>query len=113
GVVAATIFASVRLLLLNPVVIDGTEGVMASLRHGWALTRGHFWRLFGFILALTLLSAIVGGAAQAVFGLVGALIGGQAGGRLIGGVAAAAVSTVVQVYMLVMLARLYRQAEGD
>ncbi|MEV5034649.1 hypothetical protein MRBLMC3_003928 [Sphingobium sp. LMC3-1-1.1] len=113
GVVAVTIFASVRLLLLNPVVIDGTEGVMASLRHGWALTKGHFWRLFGFIVALTLLSAIVGGAAQAVFGLVGTLIGGPTGGRLIGSVAAAAVSTVVQVYMLVMLARLYRQAVGN
>ena len=113
GVVAVTIFASVRLLLLNPVVIDGTEGVMASLRHGWALTKGHFWRLFGFIVALTLLSAIVGGAAQAVFGLVGTLIGGPTGGRLIGSVATDAVSTVVQVYMLVMLARLYRQAVGN
>lgn len=110
AVAGATIFASVRLLLLNPVVIDGSEGVMASLRYGWALTRGHFWRLLGFVLVLTLLSAIVGGAAQAVFGVIGTLIGGQAGGRVIGGVAAAAVSTVVQVYMLVMLARLYRQA---
>ena len=52
-------------------------------------------------------------AAQAVFGLVGTLIGGPNGGRLIGSVAAAAVSTVVQVYMLVMLARLYRQAVGN
>ncbi|HKT75995.1 MAG TPA: hypothetical protein VJQ78_04620 [Sphingobium sp.] len=112
GVGAGTVFGSVRLLLLNPVVIDGNEGVMASLRHGWTLTRGHFWRLFGFILVLTLLSAIVGAAAQAVFGVVGTLIGGADGGRLTGGVAAAAVSTVVQVYMLVMLARLYRQAEG-
>lgn len=110
GVVALAIFASVRLLLLNPVVIDGQEGVMASLRQGWSLTRGYFWRLLGFILILTLLSAIVGAAAQAVFGLFGAAIGGQSGGHLIGGVASAAISTVVQVYMLVMLARLYRQA---
>lgn len=112
GVGAGTIYGSVRLLLLNPVVIDGNEGVMASLRHGWMLTRGHFWRLFGFILVLTLLSAIIGAAAQAVFGVLGALIGGADGGRLSGGIAAAIVSTVVQVYMLVMLARLYRQAEG-
>lgn len=112
GVGAGTVYGSVRLLLLNPVVIDGTEGVMASLRHGWALTRGHFWRLFGFILVLALLSAIVGAAAQAVFGVIGALIGGPEGGRLAGGVGGAIVSTVVQVYMLVMLARLYRQAEG-
>ncbi|HKY81530.1 MAG TPA: hypothetical protein VJM09_08660 [Sphingobium sp.] len=109
---ALAIFASVRLLLLNPVVIDGSEGVMPSLRHSWALTRGHFWRLLGFILILTLLSAIVGGAAQSIFGVIGRLIGGVDGARLTGGVAAAAVSTILQVYMLVMLARLYRQAEG-
>ena len=64
------------------------------------------------LFALALLAAIGGGAAQAVFGVIGTLVGGQNGGRLIGGVAAAAVSTVVQVYMLVMLARLYRQAEA-
>ncbi|HEX7741371.1 MAG TPA: hypothetical protein VF442_02865 [Sphingobium sp.] len=112
GVGALAIFASVRLLLLNPVVIDGSKGVMDSLRHGWTLTRGHFWRLLGFILILTLLSGIVGGAAQAVFGVIGGLIGGPDGARLTGGIAAAIVSTVVQVYMLVMLARLYRQAEA-
>ena len=112
GVGALMIFASVRLLLLNPVVIDGSEGVIASLRHGWMLTRGHFWRLFGFILILVMLSGIAAAAAQAVFGLIGGLIGGPEGARFTGGVAAAAVSTVVQVYMLVMLARLYRQAEA-
>lgn len=106
------LFVSVRLLLLNPVVIDGDAGVMASLRHSWALTRGHFWRLLGFILILTLLSAIVGSAAQAIFGVIGGLVGGPEAARLSGGIAAAAVSTLLQVYMLVMLARLYRQAEG-
>ena len=106
------LFASVRLLLLNPVVIDGNAGVMDSLRHSWALTRGHFWRLLGFILILALLSAIVGSAAQAIFGVIGGLVGGPDGARLTGGIAGAAVSTLLQVYMLVMLARLYRQAEG-
>ncbi|NIJ15472.1 glycerophosphoryl diester phosphodiesterase membrane domain-containing protein [Sphingobium vermicomposti] len=106
------LFASVRLLLLNPVVIDGNAGVMDSLRHSWALTRGHFWRLLGFILILALLSAIVGSAAQAIFGVIGGLVGGPDSARLTGGIAGAAVSTLLQVYMLVMLARLYRQAEG-
>jgi len=107
------LFASVRLLLLNPVVIDGSEGVATSLRHSWMLTRGHFWRLLGFIIVLTMLSAIVGSAAQVIFGLIGRLIAGAEGARLTGGIAAAVVSTVVQVYMLVMLARLYRQAEAS
>lgn len=104
------LFASVRLMLLNPAVIDGDQGVIASLRHAWTLTQGCFWRLLGFILVLTLISAIASTAAQTIFGSIAGLAGGPDTATLIGGVAAAAVSTVIQVYMLVMLARLYRQA---
>jgi hypothetical protein len=111
GAIALIFFASVRLVLLNPVVIDGTAGVMESLRRAWALTRGYFWRLFGFLVILMLLSSIAGAAAQVIVGLVGGLIAGAEGARLAGGLAGAAVTSIVQVYMLVMLARLYRQAQ--
>lgn len=104
-------FASIRLVLLNPVVIDSRAGVMESLRHAWALTRGHFWRLFGFLIVVMLLSTIAGSAAQVIVGLLGGLIAGPDGARVAGGIAGAAVSSIVQVYMLVMLARLYRQAQ--
>lgn len=108
--VGIALFVSVRLMLLNPVVLDSGAGVKESLRRAWALTRGHFWRLLAFILILTLLSAIVASAAQSIFGLLGSLLAGPDGARLAGGIAGAIVSTVIQVYMLVMLARLYRQA---
>ncbi|MGE4323268.1 MAG: glycerophosphoryl diester phosphodiesterase membrane domain-containing protein [Sphingobium sp.] len=111
-VVGSLLYASVRLLLLNPVVIDGQDGVVASLRRSWETTKGHFWRLLGFILIVMLLSMIASTAAQAVFGLIGGMAGGPTAARLVGGIAAAAVSTVVQVYMLVMIARLYRQADS-
>lgn len=106
------VYASVRLMLLNAVVIDGDSGVIASLRAAWALTRGHVWRLFGFILIVMIISAIVGGAAQAIFGVIGGLLGGAEAARIAGGIGGAAASVVIQVYMLVMLARLYRQAAG-
>ncbi|WP_434403302.1 hypothetical protein [Sphingobium sp. DN12] len=108
----ATIFASVRLMLLNPAVIDGNQGVVPSLRHAWALTRGCFWRLLGFIILITLLSGIASMAAQTIFGALAGLAAGPEAARLVGGVASAAVSTVIQVYMLVMLARIYRQASA-
>lgn len=110
GMAGFVFFASIRLVLLNPVVIDGTAGVIESLRRAWGLTRGGFWRLLGFLLVVMLLSTVAGTAAQLVFGLLGRLVGGIEGARLTGGIAATAVSSVVQVYMLVMLARLYRQA---
>lgn len=108
----AVIYASVRLLLLHPVVIDGQAGVIASLRQSWALTKGHFWRLLAFVAVVMLLSLILASAAQAVLGTVAGLVGGADAARIVGGIAGAAVSTVVQVYLLVMLARLYRQAVG-
>lgn len=110
--VGGMIYASIRLMLLNPVVIDGRTGVLDSLRRAWALTRGHFWRLLGFLIVIMLLSAVAASAAQLIFGLLGSLVGGPEGARLAGGIAGAIVSSIVQVYMLVMLARLYRQAAG-
>lgn len=111
GAAGLIFFASIRLVLLNPVVIDTRLGVMDSLRHAWALTRGYFWRLFGFLVIVMLLSTIAGSAAQVILGSLGGLVGGPDGARLAGGLAGAAVSSIVQVYMLVMLARLYRQAQ--
>ncbi|WP_298400183.1 glycerophosphoryl diester phosphodiesterase membrane domain-containing protein [Sphingobium sp.] len=112
GAAGLVFYASIRLVLLNPVVIDSQAGVMASLRAAWALTRGHFWRLFGFLILVMILSTIASTAAQAVVGVLGGLIAGVDGAKLAGSIAAAIVSTVIQVYMLAMLARLYRQAVG-
>lgn len=111
GLAGIVFFASIRLVLLNPVVIDTRLGVMDSLRQAWALTRGYFWRLFGFLIIVMLLSTIAGSAAQAIIGSLAGLAGGADAARLAGGLAGAAVSSIAQVYMLVMLARLYRQAQ--
>lgn len=112
AMVGVGLFVGTRLALLNPVVIDDHLGVLASLKRAWALTKGHFWRIFGFLAIVLVVSTIAGSAAQAVFGVIGGLVAGVDGARLVGGIAAAGVSGVVQVYMLVMLARLYRQAAG-
>lgn len=110
GAVGLVFYASIRLVLLNPVVIDSQAGVMDSLRRAWALTRGHFLRLFAFLIIVMILSTIVASVAQVVVGLIGGLVAGPEGARVAGSIAGAAVSSIIQVYMLVMLARLYRQA---
>ncbi len=103
------LFGSVRMLLLHPVVIDGTTGVRGSIVRAWQSTRGHFWRLLVFFAVMLLLLGIVGSAAQAVFGSLAGLAAGAATGMLVGSIAAALVQTVIQLYMVVMIARLYRQ----
>ena len=61
------IFVAVRLSMVRFEVIDGA-GIRESLNKSWALTAGHFWRLFLFMLALIVLNVL--GAALLMVGLL-------------------------------------------
>lgn len=112
AVVAVMIFASVRLLLLNAVAIDRPVAALAAVKQSWALTRGQFWRLFAFLALFIVLSVVAQTAVQSIFGVIGGLAGGATIGVLVAGLAVAALSAVLQVYFMVMTARIYRQLEG-
>lgn len=67
--------------LLTPLLALEKKGVLASFRRGHALTRGHFWRLFGILLLVTLvLQLVVGMVALPVqlLGMVPSLTGASA-----------------------------------
>lgn len=106
------LYLATRLLLLNAVVIDRPGGVIQSLKAAWALTSGHFWRLVAFLAVLLILSSVIQMAVQAVFGVIAGLAGGASAAQAMGDVAGAACSAVIQVYLQVMLARIYRQLHG-
>lgn len=105
-------FIGVRLLLLNAVAIDRPVGPLDAIRQSWALTRGQFWRLAAFLMVVIFLVIIVQTATQSVFGVIGGLIGGADIALLASGLATAALSAVIQVYFMVMTARIYHQLEG-
>lgn len=106
------LFVSVRLLLLNAVVLNEPAGSIEAIRRGWRLTTGHFARLAGFLAALLLLMLVVQLVSQMLFGLAGIMLGGSALATLFAGLAVAAVNALVQVYFLVMTCRIYRQLAG-
>jgi hypothetical protein len=113
---AAVIFGivvGVRMILLNPILIDTALGPVEAIRRSWTLAKRHFWRLFGFIMVIGILSFIVTQAAAVVFGSIAGLLGGATAAQIVGGLASIVVSTVVQVYFLVMLARIYRQLDAS
>jgi hypothetical protein len=105
------IFVAARLMLLNAVVVNSQAGVISSLKTAWTLTAGTVWRLLGFLIVLVMLTTILQMAVQGVFGTIGTLIGGPRAGQATADVAVAACSGVVQVYFLVMTARIYRQLQ--
>lgn len=65
------IWVGVRLSLTPFVLLDRREGVVASLKGSWALTRGRFWPLLGLVLLSILV--VVAGALALLVGLFVAL----------------------------------------
>lgn len=106
------VLVGVRMMLLNPVLIDTALGPVDAIRRSWTLAKGHFWRLFGFILVIAIFSFVVTQAAAVVFGSIAGLLGGATAARVVGELASIIISTVAQVYFLVMLSRIYRQLEA-
>lgn len=106
---SAILFVGVRMMLLQAVAIDRPLGPVQIMRQSWALTRGQFWRLLAFLMVLILLVSVVQLAVQSIFGIIGGVLGGAEVARFAASIALAAASAVIQVYFMVMTARIYRQ----
>jgi hypothetical protein len=74
--------------------------------------RGNLWRFAALFLVSIAFSLVASMTAQMLFGSIGILLAGKAVGIFIADLAGAVVSTLVLMVLLVMLARLYRQAAG-
>jgi hypothetical protein len=109
-------FFAVRLILSAPVASAEHVGPIGILRRSWALTAGHWWPLFGFLLmfivgAIILLIA-VGSAAGVVIGLLIGSIQPMSIGALILALVQALLGAAVTTLFAVMLARIYLQLAG-
>ena len=115
--VAAVFFIAVRMLMTAPVASAEAAGPVAIIRRSWALTAGHWWKLFGFLIlffigavvALLALSAVAGGIAALLFGGIEAMSAGALLVALVQAVANAAMTGLFAV----MLARIYVQLAGQ
>src|SRR5688500_14254118 len=75
-VLAVALFFAVRLLLLTPVAAAEPVGPVAIITRSWNLTRGHFWKLLGFVVLVSVAASVVTMAATVITGLIIALIAG-------------------------------------
>lgn len=106
------VYGSARLMPLSAIVIDGRTGVVSSLRRSLALTNRQVGRIVAFLLLSMVLIFIVQLAVQSAFGVVGTLLLGKDTGRAISEIAVALSSGVLNVYLMVLTARIYRQLEA-
>lgn len=115
-VFAIALWCAIRLLWLPLVILTARLGVVASIRHSWTLTRGHFPRLLGFMAMFILVFLVVAMASAAVGGILGTVLGAAAGiaglGELFANVLAALLTSIVSALLAAVTTRLYRQAAG-
>jgi len=110
------IFIAIRMLMSSPVASEEDAGPIQILRRSWDLTRGHWWRLFGFIVmfvigALILIAAVNWAVTAFAVILFGAIAPMSLSALLVG-LFDSIVNGGVTVFLAVMLARIYLQLTG-
>lgn len=70
GVLVASVWLAIRLLLVPPVLVLEGLPVWASVARGWRLSRGSFWRLLGIYLLTQLIVNLITQLVSAPLGIV-------------------------------------------
>ncbi|MES2137181.1 MAG: hypothetical protein V4502_09010 [Pseudomonadota bacterium] len=109
-------FVAVRLILTSSIASAEAIGPVAILGRSWALTKGNWWRLFGFFLAFMIGAIVLFWATESVFGMAANLVFGGTEANsvawLLVRLVAQLLSALISVIFFVMLARIYRQLAG-
>ena len=110
---ALLVYFGVRLLMSSPVASLEDVGPIAILRRSWTLTAGHWWPLFGFLLAFVIGAGVLLLAVGAAIGSVVVLLMGPihplSASALIIALVQSLVSAAVTTLFAVMLTRIYLQ----
>ena len=107
------IFAVFRLLLVAPVIaVEGIRNPLTAMIRSWRLTQGNFWRIFGFVLLILILFAVVVGILMMVVGLILALASSGEPQRIIAAVFSSALGAVGVVYFAGVISAIHRQLGG-
>ena len=116
GLLIAFITVAVRLILASPVASTEPLGPVGILKRSWALTRGRWFKLFGFLLLFVIVLLIAMFAVSAVIGLLAALLFGEIEplslGALLLSLATQIVGATITTLLMIMLARIYAQLVG-
>jgi hypothetical protein len=107
---------SIKLLLISPVAAGEHGGPIALIARSWALTRGHFWKLLGFVILFWIVAVVLLVVASIVIALVLALSLGAplpgTGAFFAFNLVSAVMQAVVSVVFTVTVARIYAQLAG-
>ncbi len=113
AVLPVYLFFWVRLMLMTPAACAEAIGPIALIRRSWQLTRGHFWRLLGFVLTVTIVSLVVLASVGAIGGILITLAAGRPepgnSAMLLILIGAALIQAGISGLFTVFVARIYAQ----
>jgi len=116
-VIAIIFVLAVRLMIASAVASAEPLGPVGILKRSWALTRGRWWRLFGFLLLFLVAALVVMIAVGAIAGILVGIVAGRPEPMSVGALIIALITqtaiAAVSVVFLVMIARIYLQLSGE
>lgn len=105
-----------RFMVAMPVASTEAAGPLTILKRSWALTRGHWGKLFGFLIVFSIAAVITLAAISVVLGSLTALLfdarGPMTFGALVESLLGAIITGALSVIFTLMLARIYVQLSG-
>jgi hypothetical protein len=114
--VALVFMVAVRMLMTAPVASAEAAGPIEIIKRSWALTSGHWWQLFGFLILFFIGAIVVLIAVAAASGVVAGLAFGpiepMSASALLVALVQAITNAAVNALFAVMLARIYVQLTG-
>lgn len=107
------VFIGVRLILVAPVIaVEGQRNPLAAMQRSWRLTKGQFWRIFGFLALVMILFLVVLGVVMLLVGVVLAILTSGETQRVLAAVVSSALTALVATYVIGILAAIHRQLAG-
>jgi hypothetical protein len=111
------LYLAIRLIMMTPVAAAESVGPVGILMRSWALTRGHFWRLLGFVMMVVGALAVVSVAVAVVVGSLAIMMFGAVEpfsmSALIIGLVQGIMGAAFAVLFVVMAMRIYVQLSGN
>jgi hypothetical protein len=107
---------AVKFILIVPAGSAERAGPIAILKRSWSLSTGHYWRLLAFMLLLVLAAVLLLLSAQAIGGILGAIVSPDLEPFSLGALVLALFTSIAQgvftVLSSLMVARVYVQLAG-
>jgi hypothetical protein len=116
GFLIALLVVMARFLITMSVASAERAGPLTILKRSWVLSKGHWLKLFGFLIVFSIAALVVLAAVAAVLGSITALLFDARGpltfGALVEALLSAIVTGALSVVFTLMLARIYVQLSG-